>query len=329
MKNLNATTCPTQPSKTGTDLRRNFSVEWKGGYSGCLNEFSGATALSEPESSYIQAYLANILPDYRDGDPSEPVDPGATSLLLNIESYGDIFSFPYFYTTYDAPEETALYTLANKLAYGLAAFPNDPAVLLHGTPEDYVYAELGIPALTYAIGSSSEGRYFMNCWDFEQELNANLNMLVRAVKTSFAPYSMPAGPEITNLSIQPQIKNEQAYWQLSALAKTNLYRLPLAPSPIVASAVYTFDLAPWQEDAVLYAIQPEDGSWDEAEEALFTELDVSALQPGQHRVYVQAALENGTRGLASVGTITIAPEPLPTSTPIVDVHYHYLPFINK
>ena len=94
--------------------------------------------------------------------------------------------------------------------------------------------------------------------------------------------------------------------------------------------MYSFDLAPWQESAVLYDIQPEDGSWDETEEALFAELDVSALQPGQHRVYVQAALEDGTAGLASAGTITIDPEePLPTDTPIVAEHYNYLPLINK
>jgi hypothetical protein len=93
--------------------------------------------------------------------------------------------------------------------------------------------------------------------------------------------------------------------------------------------VYSFDLAPWQEGAVLHDLQPEDGFWDEAEEALFAELDVSALQPGHHRVYVQAALENGTSGLASAGTITITFEPLPTSTPIVDGYDNYLPIINK
>jgi hypothetical protein len=58
-------------------------------------------------------------------------------------------------------------------------------------------------------------------------------------------------------------------------------------------------------------------------------LEVSTLQPGQHRVYVQAALEDGTAGLASAGTITIHPEPLPTPTPIVAEHYNYLPLINK
>ena len=103
----------------------------------------------------------------------------------------------------------------------------------------------------------------------------------------------------------------------------------MCASDLGASAVYSIDLAPWQESAELYDIQPVDGSWDEAEEALFAELVVSALQPGQHRVYVQAALDDGTTGLASAGTITITPEPLPTSTPIVDEHYNYLPLINK
>jgi hypothetical protein len=327
LKNLNAATC-SDLDLTGTDLRRNFPFEWAGGYLGCTNIYSGASALSEPESSSIQAYFDDVFSDFRDEDPFDIAE--VSGLLLNMESYGDIFRYPYFYTGDDAPEEAELYTLANKLAYGLDAFPTEPTTQFHGTPEDYVYAELGIPALAYAIGSSSEGQYFMNCGDFEEELNANLNMLIRAAKASFAPYSLPAGPEITNLSIQSRIENGQILWQLSAVAKTNLYRFTTDPTPIGASAVYSFDLAPWQESAVLYDIQPEDGSWDETEEALFAELDVSALQPGQHRVYVQAALEDGTAGLASAGTITIDPEePLPTDTPIVAEHYNYLPLINK
>lgn len=329
LKNLNATTCPTLPINTGTDLRRNFSLDWEGGYNGCLNEFSGTYDLSEPESSSIQVYFDDIFPDYRDGDPYEPVHAEATNLFLNIESYGDVITYPFYYTAYPAPEEAELYILANKLAYNLDAFPNELTTTVHGTPEDYVYAELGVPALAYAIGGSSEGQYFMNCWAFEEELNANLNMLIRAAKISFAPYSLPAGPEITNLSLQPRKENGQTIWQLSAVAKTNLYRFPANPSPIVASAVYSFDLAPWEEGAELFEILPADGIWDEAEEALFAEFDVSTLQPGQHRVYVQAAQENGTSGLASAGTITITPEPLPTSTPIVDEHYNYLPLINK
>jgi len=326
LKNLNAATC-SDLDLTGTDLRRNFSLEWTGGYLGCTNIYSGASALSEPESSSIQAYFDDVFSDFRDDDPFDIAE--VSGLLLNMESYGDIFRYPYFYTGDPAPEKAELYTLANKLAYGLDAFPTEPTTQFHGTPEDYVYGELGVPALAYAIGSGSEGQYFMNCWDFEQELNANLNMLIRAAKASFAPYSLPTGPEITNLNIQPHIENGQILWQLSAVAKTNLYRFTTDPTPIGASAVYSFDLAPWQEGAVLYDIQPEDGSWDKAEEALFAELEVSTLQPGQHRVYVQAALEDGTAGLASAGTITIASEPLPTPTPIVAEHYNYLPLINK
>jgi len=326
LKNLNAATC-SDLDLTGTDLRRNFSLEWTGGYLGCTNIYSGASALSEPESSSIQAYFDDVFSDFRDDDPFDIAE--VSGLLLNMESYGDIFRYPYFYTGDPAPEKAELYTLANKLAHGVDAFPTESTTQFHGTPEDYVYGELGVPALAYAIGSGSEGQYFMNCWDFEQELNANLNMLIRAAKASFAPYSLPAGPEITNLNIQPHIENGQILWQLSAVAKTNLYRFTTDPTPIGASAVYSFDLAPWQEGAVLYDIQPEDGSWDKAEEALFAELEVSTLQPGQHRVYVQAALEDGTAGLASAGTITIHPEPLPTPTPIVAEHYNYLPLINK
>ena len=123
LKNLNANTCPTEPSSTGTDLRRNFFFEWEGGYSGCINAYSGASALSEPESFFIKRYLESIFPDYRDEAPFDVAE--VSGLLLNIESYGDIFRYPYFYTGDDAPEEAELYTLANKLAYGLDAFPTE------------------------------------------------------------------------------------------------------------------------------------------------------------------------------------------------------------
>jgi len=94
MKNLNTTTCPTPPSSTGTDLRRNFSFQWQGGYSGCLNEYSGTSALSEPESSSIQEYLDDVFSNFRGGYPFDIAE--VSGLLLDIESYGDIIRYPYF-----------------------------------------------------------------------------------------------------------------------------------------------------------------------------------------------------------------------------------------
>jgi len=93
--------------------------------------------LSQNLSSF-KRYIESIFPDYRDEAPFDVAE--VSGLLLNIESYGDIFRYPYFYTGDDAPEEAELYTLANKLAYGLDAFPTEPTTQLHGTPEDYVYA---------------------------------------------------------------------------------------------------------------------------------------------------------------------------------------------
>lgn len=325
MKNLNAATC-SDSDYTGTDLRRNFSLEWEGGYSGCLNQYSGTSALSEPESSSIQAYLDDVFSNFRDGDTFDIAE--VSGLLLNIESYGDIFRYPYFYTYNDAPEETALYTLANKLAYGLAAYPDDdPLTLFHGTPEDYVYAELGIPALAYAMGNKYNGKYFMYCSEFEGTLATNLEMLTRAAKAAFSPYILPAGPEVTNVSLEHHIENGQTVWQLSAIAETDLYRLLSPPSHIVAAAAYSIDSAPWKEGAETFSLQAADGSWDEAEEALVATLDVSNLQPRQHRVYVQAALSDGTVGLPSAGTFTVTDEPQPTPPPTG--YMLYLPLINK
>jgi hypothetical protein len=150
-KNLHAGTCP-NPDNTGIDLQRNFPLGWQGSDEGCDNAYSGRNSLSEPESQALRAYLWQIFPDYRVEGPFDSADLDAKGLLLNLISFGDTITYPYSYTSYQAPEEDQLYTLANKLAYGLNADLLRNAPLIYGSPEDDLYAMLGIPALTYSIG---------------------------------------------------------------------------------------------------------------------------------------------------------------------------------
>jgi hypothetical protein len=147
----------------------------------------------------LRAYLWQIFPDYRVEGPFDSADLDAKGLLLNLNSYGDTFTYPYAYTSAPAPEEDQLYTLANKLAYGLNADLLRNAPFLRVSPEDDVYGERGVPALTYSIGRSTQGQFFMNCSDFNAGLESNLAMLKRAAKAAFAPYILPAGPQIKDI----------------------------------------------------------------------------------------------------------------------------------
>ncbi len=324
-KNLNSATCLDDTDLTGVDLDRNFPFQWQPGIDGCMNDYPGASAASEPETSALIAYLGNTLGDYRAGGPDDPADPSARGLLVHLQSYGNKVFYPYSYRTEPAPEDSALHTLANKFAYGTPASPakysGTYASFLPGSLADYVYGEKGVPALAYMLFADIEGKYFTYCSVFENYLSDNLQALTRALKTVWAPYTLPAGPELTPLLITDHHSAPETWWELTTTADTNMLKDRNPNAPAVASAVYSFDLPPWADGAVLYALPAQDGAFDSPQEQLQSRLDISGLEPGWHRVFAQAYLADGTPGLASVGSVLV-PEP-PPPTP----YSSYLPIL--
>ncbi|MEN6555623.1 MAG: M14 family zinc carboxypeptidase [Anaerolineaceae bacterium] len=323
-KNLNNTACP-DPILTGVDLDRNFSFQWQLGPDGCMSDYPGAAAASEPETNALIAYLENTLEDYRAGGPDEPADPNARGLLVHLQSYGNKVFYPYSYRSEPAPEDAALQMLANKFAYGTPASPakysGTYASFLPGSLADYVYGERGVPALAYMLFANMDGRYFTRCSVFGNSLSANLQALTRALKTVWAPYIFPAGPEMTPLLITVHHSESETWWELWTSADTNMLKDPDPNAPPVASAVYSFDLPPWEPGAVLHALPTQDGAFDSPQEQLHSRLDFSGLEPGWHRVFAQAFLADGTPGLAAAQSVLV-PEPPPT-TP----YSSYLPIL--
>ncbi len=59
-KNLNNATCP-DPLNTGVDLDRNFPFQWQLGPTGCMSDYPGASAGSEPETTALTAYINTVL----------------------------------------------------------------------------------------------------------------------------------------------------------------------------------------------------------------------------------------------------------------------------
>lgn len=319
-KNLNNAACA-DPALAGVDLDRNFPFQWQLGPTGCMSDYPGAAAASEPETSALIAYLQNVLGDYRAGGPDDPADPSALGLLVHLQSYGNKVFYPYSYRTEPAPEDSALHTLANKFAYGTPASPAKYSAILHGSLADFVYGEKGVPALAYMLFTDIEGKYFTYCSVFENYLSDNLQALTRALKTVWAPYTLPAGPELTPLLITVHFSALETWWELWTTADTNILKDPNPNAPDVASAVYSFDLPPWADGAVLHILPAQDGAFDSPQEQLQSRLDFSGLEPGRHRVFAQAYLANGTPGLASVGSVLV-PEP-PPPTP----YSSYLPIL--
>lgn len=315
-KNLNDAACAT-PALAGVDLDRNFPFQWQPGPTGCMNDYPGAAAASEPETSALIVYLENNLGDYRAGGPDEPADTGARGLLVHLQSYGNKVFYPYSYRAEPAPEDAVLHTLANKFAYGTPASPakysGTGASFLPGSLSDFVYGERGVPALTYMLFADIEGHYFTRCSVFNNFLSANLKALTRALKSVWAPYTLPAGPELTPLLITVHSSALETWWELWTTADTNLLKDPDPTAPLVASAVYSFDLPPWEPGAVLHSLPAQDGAFDSPREQLRSRLDFTGLEPGWHQIFAQAYLADGTPGLASANRVFV-PEPTPFSS---------------
>lgn len=315
-KNLNDAACSTH-ALAGVDLDRNFPFQWQLGPTGCMNDYPGVAAASEPETSALIAYLENNLGDYRAGGPDQPADTGARGLLVHLQSYGNKVFYPYSYRAEPAPEDAALHTLANKFAFGTPASPakysGTGASFLRGSLSDFVYGERGVPALTYMLFADIEGHYFTRCSVFNNFLSANLKALTRALKSVWAPYTLPAGPELTPLLITVHSSALETWWELWTTADTNLLKDPNPDAPDTASAVYSFDLPPWEPGAVLHSLPAQDGAFDSPWEQLRSRLDFTGLEPGWHQIFAQAYLADGTPGLASANRVFV-PEPTPFSS---------------
>ncbi|MFZ3069628.1 MAG: M14 family zinc carboxypeptidase, partial [Anaerolineaceae bacterium] len=288
-KNTDPLTCA-NPSLTGVDLDRNFPFAWLSGPDGCQSGYPGSNSLSEPETQAIHDYLTSIFDDYRSGGPDDPALPEASGLFINLQNYGNKMYYPYFFRAEPAPESGQLQTLANKLTYNTRAAPatyhEGVGDYLSGTPVDYLYGELGVPALTFTLGKYYEGGYFTHCADFEASyLQTSLTALLRAAKSSLAPYQSPYGPEITNLALTVHDEG-QTIWELNGSVSDALYKIIPAYQNI-QSVSYSVDTTPWEPGAIPQPLLPLDGAFDEPEEEVWARLDSTGLTPSRHTVYVR------------------------------------------
>ncbi len=196
-KNTNNDHCSNSSSR-GIDLNRNFEFVWGccngSSLSACDDDFLGPSAGSEPETQALQNYLRSQFPDLRPDDETTPAPDNASGMFMDIHSYSELVLWSWGHRDNPAPNGTALTTLGRKLAYFNDYYPQQSVGLYptDGTTDDFAYGELGIPGLTFELGTS----FFQSCNTFESTiLPDNLQALLAAAKVTRAPYLLPAGPE--------------------------------------------------------------------------------------------------------------------------------------
>lgn len=315
-KNTNQNICSTRANSRGVDLNRNFTERWNitngDGSSGnqCSSTYRGPFAGSEPETQAMESYVRRLFPDRRGPRDSDAAPADTSGIHIDIHSFSELVLWPWGDKNSAAPNGTALQTLGRKFAFfngydpqqAIGLYPTD------GTTESVSYAELGVPAYTFELGTE----FFQSCTVFENEiLPGNLPALVYAAKVVRTPYVTPAGPDMTGLSLSGQAATNGVPAgipvTLNATATDVRFssRNGAEPTQTITAAEVYIDTPPWQNGANPISLSARDGQFNEKVEPVSVSINTSGLSEGQHILYTRARDSRGIWGAVSAAFLVI------------------------
>jgi len=269
----------------GVDLNRNYDFKWGccGGSSGnaCYETYRGPAAASEPEAQALQDYLLSQFPDMRGPGDLDAAPLDTPGLLITLHSYGNLVLWPWGWTTGLAPNNAGLSALGRKLAsfnhyvpeQSIDLYPTD------GATDDWSYGELGIASYTFEIGSGNDG-FYPSCSRYDALIQPNLSALEYAAKVVRSPYLTSHGPDASQISLLP-MGQSSALLSLTAWIDDTQNGLDG-----ITAAEYYIDKPPW-EGGVPASFLPQDGHFDQVQEAVQALVSLDGLSPGRHMVYVR------------------------------------------
>ena len=278
---------PTASNQYGIDLNRNSSFKWgtvnPPSEPPCGQTYPGPTAVSEPETAAIQSLIASLFPDQRGPNDSDPAPLTTTGTMLTLHSYSDLVLWPWGWTTNPAPNAAQLAVIGQKYA-GYNGFTPEQSTDLYptsGTTDDWAYGELGIPAMTFEVGSSfgTCGGFFppFSCMDGGSNGNfwgRNLPAFLYAARIARTPYMLGQGPTPESAQTLPAGSN----FELRANFDSTLNG-----GRIITAAEYYIDVPPWRGGTPV-AMSPLDGSFNSTIETATAIVNLS----GRHLLYVRA-----------------------------------------
>ncbi len=299
INNLNGGQCispPTWENQFGTDLNRNHTFQWGNGSSDpCAIVFQGVSPGSEPETQVIESYLRSIFPDQRGLDVLEPAPLDTSGLLISLHSYGELILWPWGWTEIKPPNETGLSTLGHKLAFFNGYKPDQSYYLYQttGDTDDFAYGELGIASFTFELGTE----FFEDCNLFETSIYPkNLNALLYAAKSARLPYQNPAGPDIIDISLEPEAIIHGNTFTMTATADDNRY-YPGVLAQNISDGRFSIDSPSWISGTKTLQIQSQDLFFDNSAEPIMAIVDTTDLALGQHKILIESLDSNGNWGV--------------------------------
>jgi hypothetical protein len=296
-KNVNENYCGATSNQRGADLNRNFPFEW-GAHDGssaepCDETFRGAAAASEPETAAIVGHLQTLFPDLRPPDLLTPAPTTTSGVFLDVHSYGELVLWPWSFSADAAPNGSALATFGRRLGAINGHRPQQGIELYvtDGGTKDFAYGELGVPALSFELGTS----FFQDCDSFEADvLDANIAALSYLLRNARRPYLEPAGPSIEGLLTAPVEAGENI--RIVGVANDAAFNQSNGSDPVQAVTgvdVYV-DRVPWSgppsPDGIADAA---DGDFDTAVEYFVADMASAELASGRRALYLRARDSGG------------------------------------
>jgi hypothetical protein len=247
-----------------------------------------------------QNYAHVIWPDRRGPTLDDPAPTDTSGLHIDLHSYSELVLWPWGTRVAPAPNGTALQTLGRRFAFfnnytpmqSIGLYPTD------GTSDGPSYGELGVAAYTIELGSS----FFESCTTYNNTTKPkNLPALIYAAKVVRAPYQIPAGADVTSVSLSNDASGAgvTAGTPVTITASATDTRFNQSngtePTQAVTAAEAYIDTPPWSGGAPL-SLSPSDGSFNSTTEGITGTLNTAGLPLGKHLVFVRAKVTSGQWG---------------------------------
>jgi hypothetical protein len=295
---------PSSGNQYGVDLNRNSSFYWNGAGTSqdpCSQVFPGSGPASEPETQALQAFITALYPDRPRPANGIPAPDDTSGVLISLHSYANLILWPWGYTSSPAPNAIALERLGRRFARynDYIAQQSNGLYPTSGTTDEWAYAELGIAAYTFEIGpmegpcagftppySCLDGGVGGSFWP------RNLPALLYAARVARAPYTLPAGPDVSNIAVISDT---------TTLTVTTTFD---GRDQIVSAAELSINRL---EEAgnEAFTLQPRDGAFDSYIEQAQVTLPISALLE-EHTPSASIALLRGRNAAGAWGPTSAA-----------------------
>jgi murein tripeptide amidase MpaA len=314
-KNTNQNYCGATSNSRGADLNRNFTFAWNSasGSSGneCDATYRGPSPASEPETQAMEAYVRSIYVDNRGPNATDAAPDDTTGIHLDIHSYGELVLWPWGTTSTVAPNGIQMQTLGRKFAYWNGYTPQQSIGLYptDGTTEGISYGELGVPAYTFELGTS----FFQSCSVYTNTiLPDNMPALIYAAKAVRAPYKIPSGPNVENVSFSPSTVNSGTAVTLTATVSDARFSTKEGTEATqnISEVEYYVTTPPWvsSPSPVANAMSASDGAFNEKTEDVTATIDTTGWANGKYMVFVRGKDTSNAWGAISAGYLTISDE---------------------